>query len=198
MNFCNHFRRDTETCKLDGNACPYDEDWEECSKLNRKKSNMRIKGISDAGLARVSRRVSQEELVEQEVSWDDKAQTVWRAFMDYEKDMDNAFFAPVGTAQDWLEGFMDQYDKFRSDVRDSFYKAYGPVMENVLDDIGNNGVEVTPEVKSFVESMREEYVSYIFSELNSGISTMIKNIDMDDFKDKLESGVADMIAGKRV
>jgi hypothetical protein len=157
---------------------------------------MRIRGISDAGLVRVSQSTPQEEV--QEGSWDDKAQTVWRAFMDYEKDLDNALFAPIGTAQDWLEGFMDQYNKFRDDLKTSFYKAYGPVMENVLDDIGNNGAEVTPEVRSFVESMREEYVNYIFSELNSGLSDMIKNIDTDDFKDKLESGVADMIAGKRV
>jgi len=35
-NQCPYYRKDTETCKLNGNVCPYEDDYKNC-KLYKKK-----------------------------------------------------------------------------------------------------------------------------------------------------------------
>lgn len=54
MNLCNHFRKDIETCKLDGMNCPYEDDWKECLKLIKKKSRSYQKEISNEGMNRIA------------------------------------------------------------------------------------------------------------------------------------------------
>lgn len=195
MNLCNHFRKDIETCKLDGNTCTYDDDWKECPKLNRKKSNMRIKGISDAGLARVSRRVAQEEPDEQG-SYDNKSDEIYSIFMNYEKELDASIedvaYSMVGPTENVVSGWDEEVN---SEMEKAFSDKFNPAWENIVQELSEAGYEVTPEMDQRVAEVREKFFSDLISQLDD-FKRKFLNLSREGFASELSSEITKLLIGR--